>query len=198
VSPQHSNRARLVEGTLRCLERLPPERVTARAIADESGANLASIGYHFGSKDALVTAATVEGLDRWLAEIDRALADLHPRRPPARFGRANEAIEASRRRHAGLARAFVGALARAQHDPEVRELLAEGFRRTRPRLAAVLGLGDDRAAEDAAGLAHSMFTGLLFQTLLDPELTIAGRRMERAAARLRTALPCRAGGAGAR
>jgi len=198
VSPQHSNRARLVEGTLRCLERLPPERVTARAIADESGANLASIGYHFGSKDALVTAATIEGLDRWLAEIDRTLADLPPRRKPARFGRANEAIEASRRRHAGLARAFIGALARAQHDPEVRELLARGFRRTRPRLAAVLGLGDDRVAEDAAGLAHSMFTGLLFQTLLDPELAIAGRRMERAAARLRTALPRRAGGAGAR
>jgi len=198
VSPQHSNRACLVEGTLRCLERLPPERVTARAIADESGANLASIGYHFGSKDALVTAATIEGLDRWLAEIDRTLADLPPRRKPARFGRANEAIEASRRRHAGLARAFIGALARAQHDPEVRELLARGFRRTRPRLAAVLGLGDDRAAEDAAGLAHSMFTGLLFQTLLDPELAIAGRRMERAAARLRTALPRRAGDAGAR
>src|SRR5919106_6153791 len=57
VSPQRSNRSRLVEGTLRCLERLPPERITARAIAKESGANLASITYHFGSKDALVTEA---------------------------------------------------------------------------------------------------------------------------------------------
>jgi AcrR family transcriptional regulator len=50
--PQRSNRQRLIEGTLRCLERLPPERITARAIAAESGANLASIGYHFGSMDA--------------------------------------------------------------------------------------------------------------------------------------------------
>jgi AcrR family transcriptional regulator len=192
MSPQHSNRAALVDGTLRCLERLPPERVTARAIAGESGANLASIAYHFGSKDALVTEATIEGLDRWLAEIDRALEGVQPHRATARFRRATEAIEASRRRHAALARAFVAALARAQHDPEVRKLFAAGFRRTRPRLAAVLGLGDDRPAEDAAGLAHSMFTGLLFQALLDPGLAIAGDRMDQAQARLRTVLPARA------
>jgi hypothetical protein len=43
MSPQRSNRARLIEGTLRCLERLPHERITARVIAAESGANLASI-----------------------------------------------------------------------------------------------------------------------------------------------------------
>lgn len=189
MSPQHSNRARLVEGTLRCLERLPPERVTARAIADESGANLASIAYHFGSKDALVTEATIAGLDRWLAEVDRALDGVPERPAAARLGRAAAAIESSRRAHAGLARAFVGALAKAQHDPHVREMLADGFRRTRPRLAAVLRLGDDQAAEDAAGLVHSMFTGLVFQTLLDEGLAIRGERMQRGQARLRGALP---------
>ena len=77
MSPQRSNRTQLIDGTLRCLERLPPERVTARAIADESGANLASITYHFGSKDDLVTEAVVAGLDRWLDEIEAALAGAH-------------------------------------------------------------------------------------------------------------------------
>jgi AcrR family transcriptional regulator len=191
VSPQHSNRTQILEGTLRCLERLPPQRVTARAIADESGGNLASIAYHFGSKDALVTEATIEGLDRWLAEIDRALEEVSERPAAARLGRAADAIESSRRRHAGLARAFVAAIAKAQHDPRVREMLAEGFRRTRPRLAAVLRLGEDQAGDDAAGLAHSMFTGLLFQTLVDEGLAIGGERMRRAQARLRTALPAR-------
>jgi hypothetical protein len=47
----------------------------------------------------------------------------------------------------------------------------------------------DQAGEDAAGLLHSMFTGLLFQTLLDPDLAIEGRRMTPAQARLREALP---------
>ena len=56
MSPQRSNRQLLLDGALRCLERLPAEHITARAIADESGANLASIGYHFGSKEALLRA----------------------------------------------------------------------------------------------------------------------------------------------
>jgi AcrR family transcriptional regulator len=179
----------LLDGTLRCLERLPPERVTARAIAAESGANIASIGYHFGSKDELVTEAVIAGLDRWLEEIAEALGELEGLDPGARFRRAGPVIDATRRRHLGLARNFLGALARAQHDRRVRELLADGFRRTRPRVAALLALGQDRAGEDAAGLVHSLFTGLLFQSLLDPDLAIEGRRMTRAQARLGTVLP---------
>jgi hypothetical protein len=36
-----------------------------------------------------------------------------------------------------------------------------------------------------------LFTGLLFQTLLDPDLAIEGERIEFALTRLRTALPAR-------
>jgi AcrR family transcriptional regulator len=189
VSPQRSNRSELVEGTLRCLERLPPEQVTARAIAAESGANLASIAYHFGSKDALVTEAVILGLDRWLVEIEHALGSLPDESPAARFTRAAAVFERTRRRHAGLARNFLGALAKAQHEPRVAQLLAEGFQHTRPNLAAVLGLGDDQADHDAAGLVHSMFTGLLFQQLLDPGLGIEGERLGAATVRLRRVLP---------
>ena len=189
MSPQRSNRANLIEGTLRCLERLPPERVTARAIAEESGANLASIAYHFDSKDNLVTEAVIEGLDRWLAEINSGLGELAAQEPAVRFRRAWEAIESSRRRHAGLATNFLGALAKAQHDPRVRELLVAGFRRTRPEVAALLGLGSDQAGEDAGGLVLALFNGLLFQQLLDPVLAIEGERMHRAQGRLRGVLP---------
>src|SRR5918998_3796612 len=99
MSPQRSNRANLIEGTLRCLERLPPERVTARAIAAESGANLASISYHFGSKDELVTEAVIAGLDRWLAEIARRLDELGARAPEERFRAAFAVVADSRRHH---------------------------------------------------------------------------------------------------
>jgi AcrR family transcriptional regulator len=191
VSPQRSNRAHLIEGTLRCLERLPPERITARVIAEESGANLASITYHFGSKDSLVTEAAIEGLDRWLADIAVGLGDLESQEPATRFRRVGEVIEASRRRHTGLARNFVGALAKAQHDTRIRELLAAGFLRTRPNVASLLGLGGDQAGQDAAGLALSLFHGLLIQVLLDPVLAIDGDRMERAQARLLRVLPDR-------
>lgn len=187
--PQRSNRSQLIEGTLRCLARLPPERVTARAIAEESSANLASITYHFGSKDDLVTEAVIEGLDRWLAEIAGTLGDLAAHPPAVRFRLAVEAVEASRQRYEGLARTFVVALAKAQYEPRVRETLAAGFDRTRPRLATVLGLGDDQAGRDAAGLALALFDGLLFQALLDPDLAIEGERMRHAQARLGSVLP---------
>jgi AcrR family transcriptional regulator len=189
VSPQRSNRSQLIEGTLRCLERLPPERVTARAIADESGANLASIAYHFGSKDALVTEAVVTGLDRWLAEIARRLDELAADTPSERFRAAFAVVEGSRRRHEGLARTFLGALAKALHDERVRQLLSEGFRRSRGEVAGVLGLGADAAGRDAGGLVLALFNGLLFQSLVDPGLAIEGRRMVRAQTRLRTVLP---------
>ena len=189
MSPQPSNRANLLEGTLRCLERLPPERVTARAIAEESGANLASIGYHFGSKDELVTEAVIAGLDRWLAEIAAGLEGLSSAEPATRLRSAGEIVDSTRRRHEGLARTFLAALARAQYDERVRGLLAAGFARTRPEVAALLGLGGDQAGEDAAGLVLAQFDGLLFQALLDPELAIEGERMQRAQARLRGAMP---------
>lgn len=193
MSPQRSNRSNLIEGTLRCLERLPPERVTARAIAKESGANVASITYHFGSKDELVTQAVIEGLDRWLAEIATALGEVGSDAPAARFREAAAVIEASRERHAGLAANFLGALAKARHEPRIRELLAEGFRRTRPAAASLLGLGNDEAGVDAGGLVLALFDGLLFQVLVDPALAIDGERLERAQARLLRVLPERAG-----
>ena len=191
LSPQRSNRSNLIEGTLRCLERLPPERVTARAIAQESGANLASINYHFGSKDNLVTEAVIEGLDRWLDEGAAGLGDLETPAPAERYRRAAEVIETTRRRHTGLARNFVGALAKAQHDARIKEMLAGGFDRTRPSVASLLALGGDRAGRDAAGLVLALFYGLLIQVLLDPALGIEGARMERAQARLLRVLPDR-------
>jgi AcrR family transcriptional regulator len=181
---QRSNRRNLIEGTLRCLERLPPERITARAIAAESEANPASIAYHFGSKDELVTEAAVEGLDRWLEEIDDRLAKLRTRTVAARFRAAAAVIEESRREHMGLARNYLAALAKSQHNPALRARLARGFREARPNVAAVLGLGDDPADEDAGALVLSMFHGLLIQALLDPGLAIEGGRLMRAMARL--------------
>jgi hypothetical protein len=51
-------------------------------------------------------------------------------------------------------------------------------------VAAVLGLGDDQASRDAAGLALAMFNGLLFLVMLGPGLAIDSERMERVQARL--------------
>ena len=189
MSPQKSKRRNLLDGALRCITRLPAERITVRAIAAESKANMASIVYHFGSKEELITAAVIEGLDHWLGAIARELERLEADSPEERFRAAARLFETTTERHESLARNFLAALVRAQHDAPVKALLTEGFRHTRPDLAAVLRLGDDQIGEDTAGLVHAMFTGLLFQSLIEPELAIAGERRERALARLRAVLP---------
>ncbi|MFJ8824589.1 TetR/AcrR family transcriptional regulator [Streptomyces sp. NPDC102467] len=63
------HREDLLEGAKRCLLEKGFVRTTARDIVKESGTNLASIGYHYGSKDTLLAQAYValaEGAsDEW-------------------------------------------------------------------------------------------------------------------------------------
>jgi AcrR family transcriptional regulator len=164
---------------------MPVEQITARVLAEESGANLASIGYHFGSKDALLTAAVVEGLDRWLVQVAERLADL-PQQPDhsTLFRQALEVVNQTRHEHEAVARAFVAALARGQHDPAVAQRLTTGFMRTRPRVATLLDLGSDGTGTDAGAVMHALFTGLLVQSLLSEELDLDAARTQAALHRI--------------
>src|SRR5688500_16234016 len=49
-------------------------RTTARDIASASGVSLAAIGYHFGSKEALLGEALQQALAEWGDELDGLLA----------------------------------------------------------------------------------------------------------------------------
>ncbi|MFI7387073.1 TetR/AcrR family transcriptional regulator [Streptomyces sp. NPDC049813] len=73
------HREDLLEGAKRCLLEKGFVRTTARDIVRESGTNLASIGYHYGSKDALLAQAYVslaEGAaDEWGAPLELPGAD---------------------------------------------------------------------------------------------------------------------------
>jgi AcrR family transcriptional regulator len=64
------NREALVEGAKTCLLEKGYSRTTARDIATAAGVSLAAIGYHFGSKDALLNEALRELLtNEWAAEV---------------------------------------------------------------------------------------------------------------------------------
>jgi hypothetical protein len=60
--------------------------------------------------------------------------------------------------------------------------------RTRPRVAELLELGSDRPGTDAGAVMHSLFTGLLVQSLLSDELALDGARTEAALQRIALAL----------
>ncbi|WP_323178905.1 TetR/AcrR family transcriptional regulator [Streptomyces sp. NBC_00291] len=59
------HREDLLRGAKECLVEKGFVRTTARDIVKASGANLASIGYHYGSKDALLTQAFIELISDW-------------------------------------------------------------------------------------------------------------------------------------
>ena len=167
MSPQHSNREALIDGALRCIEEKASGNVTARDISAASGANLASIVYHFGSKDALVAHAMEEGFNRWQAELARGMGDLDGDTPAERMSKVIGHLQTEATRHQGLVNAFFAALALAPHDGELREVLARAYAASRKFVAALLDLGEDRAAIDAAALLLATFDGLLLQAHMD-------------------------------
>src|SRR3712207_8498210 len=84
------HREKLLAGAKRCLYERGYGRTTARDIVEASGTNLASIGYHFGSKEALLNAAMIEAVGEWGEELERGLlADADEEADPMGIGKAH-------------------------------------------------------------------------------------------------------------
>src|ERR1700728_2233990 len=78
------NREDLIAGAKRCLLEKGYAATTARDIASASGVSLAAIGYHFGSKDALMNQAVYDSVGDWADEMQRIMPDLEPDTDPLR------------------------------------------------------------------------------------------------------------------
>src|SRR5256885_13089331 len=129
------HREDLLTAARSCLEEKGYARTTARDLVAESGTNLASIGYHFGSKDALLNQAIVDAFEDWTEEVVSRSVE-------GREGAPLEAMAASWvetlesfDRNRPLLVAFVEALAQAERTPELREQLAAHYQRCRDTLA---------------------------------------------------------------
>lgn len=175
------HREDLLEGAKRCLFERGYGRTTARDIVAASGTNLASIGYHFGSKEALLDAALVEAIDEW---GDRLRATLRSRRlattdPLAYFEAIWTRIVQTFDAHRPLWVATFEALAQAEHSPRVRRFLADAMQHGRERIVQDF---DDADAPRAAARARTvgafyqaLLLGVMAQWLVDPERAPTGR-----------------------
>src|SRR4051795_11715766 len=67
------NREDLLAGAVQCLRERGWARTTVRDIAAAAGVSHAAIGYHFGSREALLSQAYVRAMEEWGEEIDRVL-----------------------------------------------------------------------------------------------------------------------------
>jgi AcrR family transcriptional regulator len=175
------HRERLLEGAKRSILDRGYGRTTARDIVAASGTNLASIGYHWGSKDALLTAAMIEAIGEWGDAVEAILRGTPAGDPVDKMEQiwqgALDSIAANR----PLWVASVDILAAAERDPRLKEMLADALEGARAGLAAMIQ--GDRPPADAAearalgALCLAILEGMLLQTLIDPERAPTAREL---------------------
>ena len=167
-----------------CLQERGYARTTARDLVAASGTNLGAIGYHFGSKDALLTEALAESVRTWLAELGRLAARLPE---DTTLGEAMRELAAelypALERGAPLVAAFFEALAQARRSDEVRDQLAsayEEFRLAGAEIVAGMGHEDTADARAVSSVLMALIDGLMIQWFLDPAAPPSGEAVARA------------------
>jgi AcrR family transcriptional regulator len=172
------NRDDLLEGARRCLDEKGYVNTTARDIAAASGVSLAAIGYHFGSKEALMNEALMKAMQEWGEELERALGADAGMPPARRFAALWDRVIESVTTHRRLWATQFELVALSEQSPRLRELFAKGNREARLGLAAIFQ-GLDPVKDETKALAvgafyQSVLTGLIAQWLTDPDTAPSG------------------------
>ena len=173
------HREDLLAGARRCLEKRGYARTTARDLVAESGTNLASIGYHFGSKEALLNEAISQSFQEWAERVRDLAVATEPGDDPLRMlGATWTAMLASFVEFRGLALAFTEAMAQVERQPTLRAQLADAYARARSSVAGMIaeltGIPDGPEARTLASFQIAMCDGLLIQWLLDADAVPSG------------------------
>jgi AcrR family transcriptional regulator len=179
------HREDLLTGAVRCLRDKGYAKTTARDIVAASGTNLASIGYHYGSVQALLNAAVIRAMDDFGAEMTRAMhgSDEAGLSTAERLERSWAQLIRSFRTSREVWLATFDIFAVAQRDPQVHAAVAEGLEDARAMWAQLI-YGVDAADRDTAravGSVHqALVSGFLVQWLIDPERAPAPADLVRA------------------
>lgn len=167
-----SHRDRLIAGALECVQDRGYARTTSRDIARAARANVGSITYHFGSKDALLAVAIGEGFRRWTEELVAVLGYSGSSLRDAIDAAAETMVTAFEQRRPLLV-GLLESLSAAMHDDSIRAQLATGYADARDAWRSLLvGTAGERPAADvdsSAGLVVALLDGLVVQWLISPE-----------------------------
>jgi AcrR family transcriptional regulator len=169
------NREDLIAGAKQCLIGKGYAHTTARDIAAASGVSLAAIGYHFGSKDALMNQAVYESVGEWADQLQQALTaegamDAGPLR---RFESImKQTIESFGGPEHGLWAAQLELMSLLADNEELRTFLAGVQREAAAGLAELFlqidPAQDPEAARLAGPLLHALFIGVMVKWFMDP------------------------------
>lgn len=170
------HREDLLEGAKRCLLEKGFLRTTARDIVKASGTNLASIGYHYGSKAELLVQAYISLIEGVGERFDPGLGGTVTE-PPGSLERFQE-VWTSVLRTVPESRAIwmlsFELMFQDERLEEVRKLLAEAQEEGRAGLVAMFrGIPEsdvDKDTVDTEGRFYqTLLNGLMVQWLFDPD-----------------------------
>lgn len=181
------NREDLLDGAKRCLYDKGYTRTTARDIAAAAGVSLAAIGYHYGTKEALLNAALLQALEEWGEELGRAMTlDADPAATPeerfaAAWNHVLRSFEASR----PLWRIQFELVGHLDGNPELRETFAAANRGARLALVELFGTLRAPTPDPATAVAlgtfyQALLGGVATQWLVDPDGALTGDDLMRA------------------
>ncbi|GAB2875513.1 TetR/AcrR family transcriptional regulator [Streptomyces deserti] len=191
------HREDLLEGAKRCLLAKGFARTTARDIVKESGTNLASIGYHYGSKDALLAQAyvsLVEGMGGAF-EGDGGVESTTEPGSLERFQEVWANVIGTMREPGSMWHLSMEIVTMGDQMPEVRDHLARAQREAGRGFIPLLMGGreedvSDEVADTLGKFYMTVMTGLIAQWIFDPktapsaeELTAGLRQVIEAATR---------------
>ncbi|MEU2242160.1 TetR/AcrR family transcriptional regulator [Streptomyces sp. NPDC018338] len=166
----------LLDGAKRCLLEKGYGRTTARDIVAASGTNLASIGYHYGSKDALLQQAFLALTEEWGDQAGAAGAEgaeALPADPYERFHAVWEQVIAAAGASRPVWKLQTEVVTRIDDDEKLRKAIKEPQREGRLGMAqGFLGIDPERDPEKArvAGLlCQALATGVMIQWMVDPD-----------------------------
>ncbi|GAB2932387.1 TetR/AcrR family transcriptional regulator [Streptomyces heilongjiangensis] len=168
------HREDLLEGARRCLLAKGFVRTTARDIVKESGTNLASIGYHYGSKDALLAQAYVSLVGDVSVDFDEGERVLSG--APGSIERFREVwanVIDTMREPGSVWRLSMEIIVMGDQLPEVRDHLALAQREAGRGLIPMLMGGreedvTDKDVDTLGKLLVTLMTGLIAQWTFDP------------------------------
>ncbi|MFE6763620.1 TetR/AcrR family transcriptional regulator [Streptomyces sp. NPDC057689] len=170
------HREDLLEGAKRCLLEKGYARTTARDIVAASGTNLASIGYHYGSKEALLNLAFLRLTEEWGDVATREAEgepDIEAAAPLDQFRVAWERVIGSFEQSRAVWQLQMEVVSRIHSDPELQKALVGPQREGRDGLAEnMLGIDPETDPERSrvAGLfCQALLAGVMVQWMMDPD-----------------------------
>lgn len=168
-----ATRAALLDAAKRLIAERGYAGTSVRDLASASGANVAAVNYHYGSRERLLTQAVLESFLDWTDRVSRVAAADREAGPLEQLLSSLAAMLDELPEHEALFATFLEALLQARRSPQLHGQLAEHYAEQRRRVGDMVrtGAGTERVSthmvEVLSALLIAVADGLLVQSLLD-------------------------------